>query len=71
MKNIIPALNRLQLVCQDRAAPLSDIGDARKQLFAAIEEALVEACNCCGHFSNKDQMSIGAYLIKFSKLNGE
>jgi hypothetical protein len=70
MKNIIPALNKLQRACMDRAAPLSDIGLARKELFAAIRETIV------GFVPEVDAGTHPAiakeraeYLAKFDKLN--
>ena len=70
MKKIVPALNKIQLVCQDASMPLSELGKARKELFAAIREALMEVANCSGHYSNMDQISVDSYLSKFDKLNG-
>jgi hypothetical protein len=59
VKGIGPALGKVQLACMDRAAPLSAIGHARKELFGAIREALVEC------------KAPPEYLAKFDKINGE
>jgi len=72
VKNIIPALNKIQIVCQDRNAPLSDLGKARKELFAAIREAITdfapgEVPNITPAIAKFRQ----EYLAKFDKLNGD
>jgi hypothetical protein len=75
MKGIVPALNKIQLACMDSNAPLSAIGQARKQLFAAIREALVEAicisriegdCIITQSMVNREIK----FLADFDKLNG-
>lgn len=72
MKNITPALNKLQLACMDSKAPLSAIGQARKELFAAIREAIegyaVRADPGKHPAIAKEQAE---YLAKFDKLNGD
>ena len=68
MKNILPALNKLQIACQDKTAPLTDIGKARKELFAAIRQTLVEGMN----ISCNQPLAAGhEFLAKFDKLNGD
>ena len=76
MKNIIPALNKLQIACQDRKAPLSDIAKARKELFAAIRESFIELLsleNEKENIANESFMLVTKkqteYLAKFDKLN--
>jgi hypothetical protein len=78
MKNISPALGRLQIACFDNEAPLSDIGKARKELFLAIREALGEialaatkdTAACAVEKMPKTNL-VGEYLAKFDKLIGE
>jgi len=72
MKSIVPALNKLQLACQDREASLAAIGQARKELFVAIREAITdfapgEVPNITPAIAKFRQ----EYLAKFDKLNGE
>jgi hypothetical protein len=62
MKNIIPALNKIQLVCQDRNAPLADLGKARKELFEAIRDTLIRMMSS----SPENQSKL---LADFDKLN--
>jgi len=74
MKGIVPALNKVQLACQDRKAPLSDIGSARKELFAAIREALEGAAlaatkDTAAISLNQRTNLLDEYLAKFDKLN--
>lgn len=75
MKKIVPALNKIQLICQDERAMLSDLGKARKELFAAIREALVEAI-CISRIDGDNVISQASvnreikFLADFDKLNG-
>lgn len=64
MKNIVPALNKIQLnlTSQPTRESLTQLGMARKELFAAIREAIVDGMN------TNDQAS---FLAKFDKLNAE
>ena len=67
MKDIGPALGRLQIACQDRNAPLSDIGKARKELFAAIKATILQGMNF--HLSQDAERT--KFLAQLDKLNGE
>lgn len=78
MKNIIPALNKIQLACMDKDAPLSDLGRARKELFAAIKEAANEAAlaaakdtaSCAVESMPKSNL-LNEWFTKFDKLNSD
>jgi len=70
MKNIIPALNKLQNVCMDKSAPLTAIGYARKELFAAIREAIVNF-PLSGTNPTAMLQAQTEYLAKFDKLNAD
>ena len=74
MKNIIPALNKLQLACQDMNAPLTDIGYARRELFEAIREALVQAIELQRDPKQPVTQEMVSrdikFLSQFEKLNG-
>lgn len=77
MKKIVPALNKVQLVCQDASVPLSELGKARKELFAAIREVITGAAlaatkdtaSCIVEGVPKTNL-LEKYLIDFDKLNG-
>jgi hypothetical protein len=78
MKNIIPALNKLQLACQDGSLPMSAIGAARKELFFAIREAITEAALCATKDTAQAASGVGkkednliAFMAKFDKLNSD
>jgi hypothetical protein len=87
MKNIIPALNKIQIACQDHNVPLSDIGLARKELFKAIRETIVQSLNLEIPQSTGGFVPVSSFvpanriaaldkacrdfLEKFDKLNGE
>lgn len=74
MRNIIPALNKLQLACQDTSVPMSELGQARKELFAAIREAIVglPMVDITTGAGNPALVKAQAeYLAKFDKLNGD
>jgi hypothetical protein len=71
MKNIVPALNKLQLALMDRSAPLSDIGIARKELFAAIREAIINAMIAADPSDKSLNKECSDMLAKFDRLNGD
>jgi hypothetical protein len=60
MKEIMPALNALQIACMDRNASLTDMANARKALFAAIRKSLVDM---------RVAPSEAKFLADFDKLN--
>ena len=78
MKDIIPAINRLQLACQDSEVPLANIGKIRKELMTAIRQAIMEAAlaatkdtaSCAVEKSPKTKC-LDDFMVKFDKLNGE
>ena len=78
MKNINPAINKLQLACQDRSLPMSAIGQARKELFLAIREAITEAALAATDDTAQAASGAGrkedrliAFMLKFDRLNGD
>ena len=67
MKDIGPALGRLQIACMDHAAPLSDIAKARKELFAAIRATVLQGMN----FHMSQDAERAKFLSQLEKLNGD
>jgi hypothetical protein len=67
LKDITPALNKLQLACMDRGAPLSDIGKARRELFTAIRETVLQGMNF--HISQDAERT--KFLAQLEKINGD
>ena len=84
MKKIIPAINSLQLACMtmDHTAN-QKLGQARKDLMAAIREAITEGASAATkdtiasyplpeHITaSKGTSLLEQYLAKFDKLNGD
>lgn len=73
MKNIIPALNQVQLSCMtlDHTAN-QRLGEARKALMLAIRQAICEGMVCANPSPNQScKQSCDAYLAKFDKLQGD
>jgi hypothetical protein len=72
MKNIIPSLNKVQLACMDRSAgSLNRLGQARKELFAAIREAIIGYAAEVETGTPTIAKERADYLAKFDKLNGD
>jgi hypothetical protein len=64
MKGIVPALNKMQGACMSVSpTSLRDLGQARKELFLAIREAMVAFAG------ELDPTKRTEYLSKFDKLS--
>lgn len=66
MKNLLLAINQLQLVAMNKNSTFKQLGQARRALEAAIREAIVEAM-LLENGALSDQGCIN-YLAKFDKI---